>query len=80
MKPFVKTGLMVAALSGMAFSPTTATETFAFEDYFRGKTVTYGKFSAINAVNRRFKVNLNGIWNGKTLKLIEKFKYDDGMR
>jgi len=56
-----------------------AAETFTFEDYFRGKTVAYGKFSAINGVRRTFRVDLNGIWNGKTLKLIEKFKYDDGV-
>ena len=57
-----------------------AAETFKFEDYFRGKTVAYGKFSAINGVKRTFRVDLNGIWNGKTLKLIEDFKYDDGVK
>ena len=53
---------------------------FTFEDYFKGRTVAYGKFSAINGVKRTFRVDLNGTWNGKTLKLVEKFKYDDGER
>lgn len=57
-----------------------AAETFKFEDYFRGKTVAFGKFSAINGVKRTFRVDLNGTWNGKTLKLVEYFKYDDGER
>lgn len=57
-----------------------AAETFTFEDYFRGRTVAYGKFSAINGVKRTFRVDLRGIWDGKTLKLIEDFKYDDGLK
>ena len=58
----------------------TASETFKFEDYFAGKTVAYGTFSAINGVRRTFRVDLRGTWNGKTLKLVEKFRYDDGER
>ncbi len=57
-----------------------AAETFKFEDYFRGKTVAFGRFKAINGVDRRFRVDLVGTWNGKTLKLVEYFKYDDGER
>ncbi|MEM9734070.1 MAG: DUF3833 family protein [Pseudomonadota bacterium] len=57
-----------------------AAETFKFEDYFRGKTVAFGKFSAINGVKRTFRVDLIGTWNGKTLKLVEVFRYDDGER
>ncbi|MDJ0612437.1 MAG: DUF3833 family protein [Rhizobiaceae bacterium] len=55
-------------------------QSFTFEDYFEGKTVAYGKFSAINGVKRTFRVDLNGIWDGQTLKLVEKFAYDDGVR
>jgi hypothetical protein len=57
-----------------------ATEMFAFEDFFRGRTVAYGKFSAINGVKRTFRLDLHGSWDGKTLKLVEKFRYDDGLR
>jgi len=69
---------MLAAIctASMAFSA----ERFTFEDYFKGRTVAYGKFWAINGVKRNFRVDLNGTWNGKTLKLVEKFRYDDGER
>lgn len=59
---------------------TMASEAFKFEDYFAGRTVAYGTFSAINGVKRTFRVDLRGTWDGKTLKLVEKFKYDDGER
>ncbi|MEM1039967.1 MAG: DUF3833 family protein [Pseudomonadota bacterium] len=64
----------------LSLAPAKAAETFKFEEYFLGKTVAYGKFSAINGVKRTFRVDLNGTWNGKTLKLVEYFKYDDGER
>lgn len=51
---------------------------FALEDYFVGTTYAYGKFSAINGVKREFAVTLDGKWDGKRLKLIEYFTYDDG--
>lgn len=71
-------GILVSA----SFSATAADAdaSFAFEDYFRGHTVAYGKFSAINGVKRTFDVDLYGTWNGRTLKLVEKFEYDDGLR
>ncbi|PWV99181.1 uncharacterized protein DUF3833 [Hoeflea marina] len=65
---------------GSGLLPAMAAEKFAFETYFRGPTVAYGKFSAINGVKRTFRVDLRGTWDGKTLKLVEKFKYDDGER
>lgn len=72
---------MIAMVSLAAILMTIATlaQAFTFEDYFKGKTVAYGKFSAINGVNRTFRVDLNGIWDGKTLKLVEDFAYDDGV-
>ncbi len=57
-----------------------AAETFTFENYFQGHTVAYGRFQSITGVDRRFRVDLYGTWNGRRLKLIEKFKYDDGER
>lgn len=57
-----------------------AAQAFKFEDFFFGKTVAYGKFSAVNGVRRSFKVDLNGTWNGKTLRLVERFKFNDGGR
>lgn len=76
---------IIGLLSALVFAvvsllPAKAEETFKFEEYFLGKTVAYGKFSAINGVKRTFRVDLIGTWNGKTLKLVEYFKYDDGER
>ena len=57
-----------------------AAKDFRFEDYFVGRTVAEGQFSAINGVKRAFTVKLTGTWNGKRLKLVEDFVYDDGER
>ncbi|EFL89583.1 DUF3833 family protein [Ahrensia sp. R2A130] len=70
---------LLAAFALLFATAASAKETFKFEEYFLGKTVAYGKFSAINGVKRTFKVDLRGTWNGKTLKLIEDFAYDDGV-
>ena len=48
------------------------------EEFFKGTTHAYGKFSAINGKKREFRVLLNGRWNGKTLVLREDFFYEDG--
>lgn len=53
---------------------------FKMEEWFQGHSVAYGKFSAINGQTRSFRVDLNGRWNGKRLKLREDFVYDDGER
>jgi len=50
------------------------------EEFFKGTTHAYGKFSAINGTKREFRVLLNGKWNGKTLVLREDFFYTDGER
>lgn len=50
------------------------------EEFFKGTTHAYGKFSAINGKKREFRVLLNGKWNGKTLVLREDFFYTDGER
>lgn len=71
--------LLFVSVTSIIFSIASLAQAFTFEDYFKGKTVAYGKFSAINGVNRTFRVDLNGIWDGKTLTLIEEFAYDDGV-
>lgn len=48
------------------------------EEFFKGTTHAFGKFSAINGTKRTFHVLLNGKWDGKTLVLREDFFYDDG--
>lgn len=69
-----------AVTTGILFAPAKATGTFKFEDYFRGHTVAYGKFSAINGAKRSFSVDLIGTWDGDTLKLVENFIYDNNKR
>lgn len=49
------------------------------EEYFSGETVAYGQFSdRFGTVRRRFKVEINGTWDGETLRLVEDFAYADG--
>ncbi|MFK8253853.1 DUF3833 family protein [Ancylobacter terrae] len=51
---------------------------FVLERFFAGRTVAQGTFSAINGVNRAFTVDLSGRWNGRTLTLVEDFRFADG--
>jgi len=53
---------------------------FVLEKFFAGTTYADGQFSAINGVSRAFTVKLTGSWNGKRLKLVEDFVYEDGER
>lgn len=48
------------------------------EEFFKGTTHAYGKFTAINGTKREFRVLLDGKWDGKTLVLREDFFYSDG--
>ncbi len=49
------------------------------EEFFEGRTVAYGQFQDIlGNVPRRFTVEIDGTWDGKTLTLVEDFVYDDG--
>jgi hypothetical protein len=57
-----------------------AASEFKLERYFAGRTVAEGRFNAINGVSRSFQVILTGAWDGKRLKLVEDFVYDDGER
>jgi len=62
----------------MSMTQASQAQTFALEKFFAGKTTATGKFSAINGVRREFDVDLTGRWNGKTLTLVEDFRYKDG--
>ena len=49
------------------------------EEYFDGKTVAYGQFKdRFGTVRRRFKVEIDGTWDGEQLRLNERFAYADG--
>ena len=48
------------------------------EEFFDGKTVAYSQFQdEIDTVRRSFTVKITGDWNGKRLRLVEGFVYED---
>ena len=52
---------------------------FVLEDYFKGNVDAWGLFyDRFGNLKRQFNVKIQGTWDGKTLILDEKFKYDDG--
>lgn len=55
------------------------TPRLVLEDYFAGKTRAYGIFEdRFGELRRRFTVDIEGTWDGKTLTLDERFDYADG--
>ncbi|EAQ46887.1 lipoprotein, putative [Roseobacter sp. MED193] len=54
-------------------------KTLNLEAYFQGRTVAYGQFEdRFGTVRRRFKVDIDGTWDGRVLRLAERFSYSDG--
>ena len=48
------------------------------EEFFDGKTVAYGQFQdEIGTVRLSFTAKITGDWNGKRLRLVEDFVYED---
>jgi len=48
------------------------------EEFFDGRVVAYGQFQDVfGTVRRRFEVDIQGTWDGRTLTLVEDFVYDD---
>lgn len=74
----------VLALAGCTGKPALedeklSTRNLNLEEFFEGRTVAYGQFQDIfGTVRRRFEVEINGTWDGKTLTLVEDFVYEDG--
>jgi hypothetical protein len=49
------------------------------EEFFAGDLVAYGQFQdVLGTVRRRFVVEIDGTWDGETLRLLEDFTYEDG--
>jgi hypothetical protein len=49
------------------------------EEFFEGDLVAYGQFQDVfGTVRRRFVVDIEGTWDGETLRLVEDFIYEDG--
>ena len=52
---------------------------FVLEEDFKGNVDAWGLFyDRFGNLKRQFNVKIKGTWDGKTLVLDEKFKYDDG--
>lgn len=52
---------------------------FNLEAFFDGQTRAKGQFQDVfGTVRRRFDVEINGSWDGETLRLVEDFVYEDG--
>ncbi|KIC48150.1 DUF3833 domain-containing protein [Tateyamaria sp. ANG-S1] len=48
------------------------------EEFFDGRLTAYGQFQDVfGTVRRRFTVDIEGIWDGETLTLVEDFVYED---
>ena len=49
------------------------------EEFFDGKVVAYGQFQDVfGTARRRFDVTIDGTWDGRELRLVEDFVYEDG--
>ena len=56
-----------------------STRELDLEAFFDGRSVAYGQFQDVfGTVRRRFEVEIEGTWDGQTLRLVEDFTYDDG--
>lgn len=77
---------LIAVLIGLAGCSSMKPEDFAgreppllIEDYFAGRTKAWGIFQdRFGRLRRQFEVDIEGIWDGDTLTLVEDFRYDDG--
>lgn len=71
----------LVVLAGCAGAPPVPKETrgqFVIERDLAGTSVARGEFSAINGVRRGFTAYLDGVVEGDTFTLSERFEYDDG--
>lgn len=76
--------LLLAVLAGCSSKPSLDDDILTsrelnLEEFFEGRTVAYGQFQdRFGTVQRRFEVEIEGTWDGRTLRLVEDFIYDDG--
>jgi len=56
-----------------------ASARFLPEEDLAGRSWGKGEFRSITGVRRAFDVELNGVWDGSTLTLVEDFRYADGV-
>jgi len=73
--------VLLAACTGKpgADDPLLSDRKLNLEEFFDGRLVAQGQFQdVLGTVRRRFDVAITGDWDGKRLKLIEDFVYEDG--
>ncbi|MDG1376835.1 MAG: DUF3833 domain-containing protein [Yoonia sp.] len=59
--------------------PSLSDKALNLEEFFDGDLVAYGQFQDVfGTVRRAFVVNIQGDWDGETLRLQEDFVYEDG--
>lgn len=73
-------GLLAGCTGKPSFTDASlSTKKLDLEQFFDGDLVAYGQFQDVfGTVRRQFKVKIKGDWNGKRLKLVEDFVYEDG--
>ncbi|MBR9885737.1 MAG: DUF3833 domain-containing protein [Oceanospirillales bacterium] len=65
----------------MSTHAATDMETLKLEAFFDGKVYAWGLFEArFGQLKREFQVEIDGRWDGSTLRLEEQFLYQDGAR
>ncbi|RYH08147.1 DUF3833 domain-containing protein [Tropicimonas sp. IMCC6043] len=80
----ILTAVLLLVLAGCSGTPSLNDDvltgrTLNLEEFFEGRTVAYGQFQdRFGTVQRRFEVDIEGTWDGQTLRLVEHFVYDDG--
>ncbi|WP_102106870.1 DUF3833 family protein [Oceaniglobus roseus] len=73
--------LLLAACTGKpnADDPLLSDRRLNLEEFFDGRLVARGQFQDIlGTVRRRFEVKIRGDWDGRRLRLVEDFVYEDG--
>ena len=73
-------GLLAGCVGKPSLTDTSlSTRQLNIEQFFDGDLVAYGQFQdVLGTVRRQFTVKIKGDWNGKRLKLVEDFVYEDG--
>jgi hypothetical protein len=84
--PFLRPFLLLAVLTLAACAgrpsldaPPLSDRQLDLEEFFDGDLVAYGQFQdVLGNVSRRFTVDIEGTWDGRTLRLVEDSVYEDG--
>ncbi|MEJ6390848.1 DUF3833 domain-containing protein [Gymnodinialimonas ulvae] len=78
---FLILGLVALAACGRPSltDPPLSDRVLHLEEFFDGNLTAHGQFQDVfGEVRRRFVVEIEGSWDGETLRLVEDFVYEDG--